>query len=47
MWGAITAQTRTTVLNGDLKSTFKRWYPGLKIEMPTGKLKTSSVKLAA
>ena len=25
-------QTRTAVLNGDLQDTFRRWYPGLKIE---------------
>ena len=25
-------QTRTAVLNGDLKTHFERWYPGLKIQ---------------
>lgn len=28
---ALSLQTRTAVLNGDLQATFERWYPGITI----------------
>ena len=35
-------QTRTKVLNGDLKMCFKRWYPNLKNGKGKGKGKTTN-----
>ncbi len=40
-------QTRTAVLNDDLKSQFLRWHPGLNIEGQTEEQKGVDVKLAA
>jgi len=40
-------QTRTAVLNGDLKSIFNRWYPVSPIAGQTGGQETPELKLAA
>ena len=40
-------QTRTAVLNGDLQSTFERWYPNLKIEEASMEQEVSEMKIAA
>ncbi len=40
-------QTRTSVLNGELKEQFRRWYPGLKIDEHIGEKTDESTGLAA
>ena len=40
-------QTRTAVLNGDLQSTFERWYPNLKIEETSMEQEVSEMEIAA
>ena len=40
-------QTRIAVLDSDLKNTFKRWYPSLKIEDSTRETKENHMALAA
>ena len=40
-------QTRTAVLNGDLQSTFERWYPNLKIEEVSMEQEVSEMEIAA
>ena len=40
-------QTRTAVLNGDLQSTFERWYPNLKIEEASMEQEVSEMEIAA
>ncbi len=36
-------QTRTAVLNDDLKARFKHWYPGIKLSEETGHYFTEAV----
>jgi len=40
-------QTRTAVLNGDLQSTFERWYPGASIGTPDKTQPSIELKKAA
>ena len=40
-------QTRTAVLNGDLQSTFERWYPNLKIVEVSMEQEVSEMEIAA